>query len=99
MNKLYKNDYVIFNTKHGTFDFIENNYPYIYHCSSVKETIQDLCYECDENGYGYDGECYDNEIENIVFVPTTELPKEIQRKLLNMYRDVKESNRKEGEKK
>lgn len=83
-NKLYKNDYVIFDTKHGTFDFIENDYPYIYHRSSVKETIQDLCYECDENGYGYDDECYDNEIENVVFIPTTELPKEIQIKLLNM---------------
>ena len=91
--KLYETDYVMFNTKYGEFDFIINDYPYIYATSSVKETICDLCYKCDENGYGYDGECYDNEIENIVFVPTTELPKEIQNKLLNMYIDVIESNK------
>tara|TARA_R100000781_G_scaffold110508_1_gene76021 strand:+ start:4576 stop:4860 length:285 start_codon:yes stop_codon:yes gene_type:complete len=91
--KLYENDYVIFDIENGEFDFIINDYPYIYARLSVKETIQDLCYECDENGYGYDGECYDNEIENIVFVPTTELPEEIQNKLLKMIIDVKESNK------
>ncbi len=85
--KLYETDYVIFNTKHGEFDFIINNYPYIYATSSVKETICDLCYN--DN---YEGDCYDNEIENVIFIPTTELPKEIQKKLLNMY--IKEKKNK-----
>ena len=82
--KLYETDYVIFNTKHGEFEFIINNYPYIYATSSVKETICDLCYN--DN---YEGDCYDNEIENVIFIPTTELPKEIQKKLLNMYKKEK----------
>ena len=86
--KLYETDYVIFDTKYGEFDFIINDYPYIYATSSVKETILDLCYN--DN---YAGDCYDNEIENAIFVPTTELPKEIQKKLLNMVIDVKENNK------
>ena len=40
--KLYETDYVIFDTKYGEFDFIINDYPYIYATSSVKETILDL---------------------------------------------------------
>ena len=86
-NKLYENDYVIFDTKHGEFDFIINDYPYIYATTSVKETILDLCYN--DN---YTGDCYDNEIENVIFVPTTELPKEIQKKLLNMVINIYKYN-------
>ena len=88
--KLYETDYVIFDTKHGTFDFIINDYPYVYTNECIEEMIWDLCDY--GNDYNWNNGFYDNEIENAVFVPTTELPKEIQEKLLNMIIDVYENN-------
>ena len=70
---------IIFYPKVGTFEFIEQEYPYVFDKSSIEEMIWDLCdYDSHEGMY------YDNEIENVVFVPCRYLPKEIQEKLLTM---------------
>ena len=71
--KLYETDYVRFCIEKGTFEFIECNYPYIY----ATESIEEIIWDCGEEWN--DGQ----------WIPTTELPKEIEEQLIKMIKENK----------
>lgn len=43
-NKLYKNDYVIFDTKNKEYEFIKYNYPYVYYKSEIIKQFKDIIF-------------------------------------------------------
>ena len=70
--ELYETDYVRFCIEDGTFEFIKHSYPYIYAIEGIEEIIS-------EGGEEWNDNCW---------IPTTELPKEIEEQLIKMIKEI-----------
>lgn len=79
--KLYDTDYVLYWIESGEFEFELSNYPYIYGgADHVEEDL--LC--------SYDEDEYETYLDvDMTYVPTTLLPKDKQRLLMQMIKEVK----------